>query len=112
MNCIAQSVARAIGCKPADVYIGVGHGEPIHVSEIVAWLLTQGYAAVPQPSRVSELDHFSGVIEGLDHAGSPHMVTLAEWQLILNITVVWYFVPVPINSEFVRRHNETLCMAS
>ena len=108
MNCVCQSVAKAIGRKPADVYQGVGHGEPIHMAEIIAWLLTQGYAAVPQQTRMSDLDQFPGVIEGDDSAGNPHMVTLADWQLIVNINIVWYFIPCSINPAYVRKHDETL----
>lgn len=108
MNCVAQSVARALTIDPADVYLGVGHGEPIHMSEIVAWLLTQGYAAVPQQqmTNLSEI----GVIEGVNAQGNPHMAAFNDRQAITGITVIWYFIKVPVNSEYVRVHNENVRM--
>lgn len=110
MNCIAKSVARALNRRAADIYTGVGHAEPIHMSEVVAWLLTLGYAAVPQQTLNAVLSKYPGVVEGENAAGDPHMVTVAEHSQLVKIFVVWYFIPVPINPEYVRRYNEILCV--
>lgn len=111
MNCLAQSVAKAISQPPAAIYTGVGHGEPIHMSEICAWLLTQGYAACPVRYLISTLP-LTGIIEGETTTGEPHAVAVGD--LIEKINIVWYFVPVPINptyvKEFTRRRDEAVCL--
>ena len=104
MNCIAQSLAKTLKIKPAEVYLGVGHGEPIHMSEVIAWLLTRGYAAVPQ-EKLTKLSNI-GVIEGLAAGGEPHMVPLDEHASLEHISIIWYFLPVQINPNYVRRHDE------
>ena len=102
MNCLITSVAKCIGRPNADIYIGVGHGEPIHISEIIAWLLTQGFGLIPRETRDKTLEHFPCMIEGINATGEPHADVIEMHEN----RVYWYLVPVNVNTKFVLAHQK------
>ena len=102
MNCVAEAIRKTLNL---DIYEGVGHREPIHFSEIIAFLLSKGYATVPCDDDYN----YPGVLEGRKEDGSPHMVPIGE--PLAAVDIKWYFIPTPINEEYARRYNETIRMA-
>lgn len=104
MNCLITSVAKCLKRPNSDVYVGVGHGEPIHISEIIAWLLTQGVGLVPREAPDPVLAQFPCLIEGINARGEPH----ADVVEMVENHIYWYFIPVQVNEEFVRLFQEAV----
>ncbi len=98
MDCMVKAFASVLELDPEEIYAGVGHREPIHISELVAWFLTRGWALVPKEEPM--LTNFPAVVEGCTTQGTPHMVPLEAINTLAEVWIIWYLIPVPVNQQY------------
>ena len=113
MNCMAKCLSWAIDEPIAHVYSGIGHCEPIHMDEILAYCLTKGFALVPYDVLVPEYNGYRVLVEGVNSVDEPHMIGLdshtreiydpGDLGLVIS-TVYWYIFPCEINDQFKLLH--------
>jgi hypothetical protein len=115
MNCMVSCAAHVLGCKAAEIYQGIGHGEPIHMSEFVAYFLTRGYGLTPY-TKFEDIPFIllteSMLIEGEQANGTPHMVAVVRDKKFdptpgdFYPHVYWVLVPTEVNRQYVDLHAE------
>lgn len=108
MNCVVSCVAKVLDIKNQDVYTGIGHSEPIHIAEVIAYLLTRGYGAVFREKVDPQLSEYSYLVEGYQADNTPHMIVHIAGQGIYDPNpkpgftseLFWYLIPTEINQEY------------
>lgn len=109
MNCMVKCLSWAVDKPMPQIYTGIGHCEPIHMDEIIAYCLTIGYALVPRDTLVEEFAAYRVLVEGVSLLNEPHMIGLdARTRVVYdpgNVPLIaseiyWYLFPCRVNERF------------
>jgi hypothetical protein len=125
---MVQCFSWVLGVPTKDVYAGIGHCEPIHMDEAIAYFLTVGRALIPRELPDIPVTGYM-LIEGIAVNDEPHMIGLNTTKIVdfskvatreqlihcsdiyspgnldlLTLDIYWYVLPCHINSEFIKLH--------